>query len=164
MNFIHQLADVDSTEIGPGTRVWQFAVILKGAVIGQDCNICAHTFIEQDVVVGDRVTVKSGVYLWAGIRVGNDVFIGPNATFTNDKFPRSRHYPEQFSGIVIEDGASVGANATLLPGIRIGKHAMVGAGAVVIRDVPAYAVVTGNPATVLRFVTDANHTAVKGDI
>lgn len=164
MNFIHQLADVDCTEIGPGTRVWQFAVILKGAVIGQDCNICAHTFIEQDVVVGDRVTVKSGVYVWAGTRVGNDVFLGPNATFTNDKFPRSKQYPEKFSGIVIEDGASIGANATLLPGIRIGKHAMVGAGAVVTRDVPAYAVVAGNPATVLRFVTDANHATAKGDI
>jgi UDP-2-acetamido-3-amino-2,3-dideoxy-glucuronate N-acetyltransferase len=118
MIFIHQLADVGTDNIGEGSRVWQFAVVLKGAVLGKDCNICAHTFIEQNVVLGDRVTVKSGVFLWAGTRIGNDVFLGPNATFTNDKLPRSKQYPEQFSGILIEDGASIGANATLLPGIR----------------------------------------------
>jgi UDP-2-acetamido-3-amino-2,3-dideoxy-glucuronate N-acetyltransferase len=151
MIFIHQLADVGTDNIGEGSRVWQFAVVLKGAVLGKDCNICAHTFIEQNVVLGDRVTVKSGVFLWAGTRIGNDVFLGPNATFTNDKFPRSKQYPEQFSGILIEDGASIGANATLLPGIRIGSHAMVGAGAVVTRDVPERAIV-GNPARVMRFL------------
>lgn len=165
MVFIHKLADVSSDEIGQGTRIWQFAIVLKGAVLGQDCNICAHTFIEQDVVLGDRVTVKSGVFLWAGTRIGNDVFLGPNATFTNDKFPRSKHYPEQFSGIVIEDGASVGANATLLPGIRIGMHAMVGAGAVVTCDVPARAIVAGNPARVLRFLplTVADDSNTRGE-
>lgn len=152
MIFIHQLADVGTDNIGEGSRVWQFAVVLKGAVLGKDCNICAHTFIEQNVVLGDRVTVKSGVFLWAGTRIGNDVFLGPNATFTNDKFPRSKQYPEQFSGILIEDGASIGANATLLPGIRIGAHAMVGAGAVVTRDVPERAIVAGNPARVMRFL------------
>lgn len=152
MVFIHQLADVDCSEIGRGTRVWQFAVVLKGAVIGQDCNVCAHTFIEHDVIVGDRVTIKSGVFLWAGMRIGNDVFIGPNATFTNDPFPRSKHYPQYFNGITVCDGASIGANATLLPGVVIGENAMVGAGAVVTQNVPDNAVVVGNPAAVVRFI------------
>ncbi|RVU34564.1 N-acetyltransferase [Rheinheimera riviphila] len=150
--FIHHFADVSSEQIGHGTRIWQFAVVLKGAVVGQDCNICAHTLIEHDVVVGDRVTVKSGVFLWAGTKIGNDVFIGPNATFTNDVFPRSKKYPTEFVGVVVEDGASIGANSTLLPGIRIGQGAMVGAGAVVTKDVPAWAVVAGNPARVLRVI------------
>lgn len=155
MTFIHQLADVSCEAIGHGTRVWQFAVILKGAVIGRDCNICAHTLIERDVVLGDRVTVKSGVFLWAGTRIGDDVFIGPNATFTNHKFPRSKHYPSEFRGVVVEDCASIGANSTLLPGIRIGKAAMVGAGAVVTKDVPPGAVVFGNPARIIRMLKDA---------
>lgn len=151
MAFIHRLADVSCDSIGEGTRIWQFAVVLHGAEIGADCNICAHTFVEHDVVIGNRVTVKSGVYLWAGTRIGDDVFIGPNATFTNDKFPRSKLYPAQYSGVVIETGASIGANATLLPGIRIGKLAMIGAGAVVTQNVPAGAVVVGNPARVIRY-------------
>jgi acetyltransferase-like isoleucine patch superfamily enzyme len=150
--FIHQRADVSTHQIGQGTRIWQFAVVLKGATIGQECNICAHTFIEQDVIIGDRVTVKSGVFLWEGTRIGHDVFIGPNATFTNDPFPRSRQYPSKFVGVVVEDGASIGANATLLPGVRIGKGAMVGAGSVVTKDVPDFAVVAGNPAKVLRML------------
>jgi len=148
--FIHQLADVSTDHIGEGTKVWQFAILLKGAVVGRDCNICAHTLIEHDVVIGDRVTLKSGVFLWAGSRIGNDVFIGPNATFTNDLFPRSKQYPAEFFGVTVEDGASIGANATLLPGIRIGKGAMVGAGSVVTKDVPDWAVVVGNPARVIR--------------
>lgn len=155
MVVIHHHADVHTDDIGEGTRVWQFAVILPGAIIGRDCNICAHTLIEQGVVLGDRVTVKSGVFLWAGTRIGDDVFIGPNATFTNDRFPRSKHYPEQFSGVVVEDGASIGANSTLLPGIKIGKAAMVGAGAVVTKDVPPGAVVFGNPARIIRMLKDA---------
>ncbi len=153
--FIHQLADVSSEDIGNGTRIWQFAVILEGAVIGQNCNICAHTLIEHEVVMGDRVTLKSGVYLWAGTKIGNDVFIGPNATFTNDPFPRSKQYPAKFVGVVVDDGASIGANATLLPGIRIGKGAMVGAGAVVTKDVQDWNVVAGNPAQVIRVLKQA---------
>lgn len=154
MTFIHERADVSTETIGDGSRVWQFAVVLKGAVIGRDCNVCAHTFIEHDVIVGDSVTIKSGVFLWAGTRIGNDVFIGPNATFTNDPFPRSKHYPQHFNGITICDGASIGANATLLPGVVIGKNAMVGAGAVVTKNVPDNAVVIGNPAVIVRFLGD----------
>ncbi len=152
MPSIHQLADVKSDAIGEGTRVWQFVVIMKGAQIGRNCNICAHTLIEGDVVVGDNVTVKSGVYLWDGTRIADDVFIGPNATFTNDVMPRSKVYPEQFNGITLERGASIGANATLLPGVVVGEYAMVGAGAVVTKDVPPYAVVVGNPAKIIRVI------------
>ena len=149
--FRHERAIIEpGARIGERTRVWAFAHVLAGAEIGCDCNICDHVFIENDVHVGDRVTIKSGVQLWDGLRVGDDVFIGPNATFTNDLFPRSRQYPEQFAETHIEAGASIGANATVLPGITIGKKAMVGAGAVVTRDVPAYAVVVGNPARILR--------------
>jgi len=152
MPSIHQLADVKSDAIGEGTRVWQFVVIMKGAQIGRNCNICAHTLIEGDVVLGDNVTVKSGVYLWDGTRVADDVFIGPNATFTNDVMPRSKVYPEQFNGITLERGASIGANATLLPGVVVGEYAMVGAGSVVTKDVPPYAVVVGNPAKIIRVI------------
>jgi len=148
--FIHPLADVQSTEIGRGTRIWQFAVIVKGARIGSNCNICAHTFIEGAVIVGDDVTLKCGVYLWDGIELGNGVFVGPNATFTNDQFPRSRMRPEAWLRTVVENGASIGANATLLPGITIGERAMIGAGAVVLESVPADTIVAGNPARVIR--------------
>jgi len=154
MSFIHPLADVAECSIGEGTKVWQFVVILKGAKIGRDCNICAQTLIEGDVIVGDRVTVKSGVQLWDGTRIEDDVFIGPNATFTNDPYPRSKQYPDAFSGIRICKGASIGANATILPGITIGKEAMVGAGAVVTQDVPSKAVVVGNPARIIRYVEE----------
>ena len=146
--FRHPQAIVESERIGTGTRVWAFAHVLPGAVIGRDCNICDHVFIENDVVVGDRVTVKCGVQLWDGVRLEDDVFVGPNATFTNDPFPRSRHHLERFARTIVRAGASIGANATLLPGIEIGRAAMVGAGAVVTRDVPPGVVVTGNPARI----------------
>jgi acetyltransferase-like isoleucine patch superfamily enzyme len=149
---VHPLADVRSDTIGQGTRVWQFVVILPGARVGSDCNICAGSFIEGDVEIGDNVTIKSGVYLWNGTRIEDDVFIGPNATFTNDLLPRSKQYPETFAGALVKRGASIGANATLLPGVVIGRDAMVGAGAVVTRDVPDRAVVVGNPARVVRYV------------
>ena len=150
--YIHERALVDAgAVIGAGTRVWAFVHILGGARLGADCNICDHVFIENDVIVGDRVTIKCGVQLWDGLRVADDVFIGPNATFTNDLFPRSKQYPEKFSQTHIEPGASIGANATILAGVRIGAQAMVGAGAVVTEDVPARAVVVGNPARVIRF-------------
>ena len=148
--FIHPLADVQSQAIGAGTRVWQFVVILPGARIGSDCNICSHCLIENDVVIGDRVTVKSGVQLWEGLRVGNDVFIGPNVTFTNDKHPKSRNLNFKPVPSCIEVGASIGGGATLLPGVRVGAGATVGAGAVVTEDVPPGATVVGNPARLIK--------------
>ena len=147
---IHKLADVQSSSIGDGTRIWQFSVVLPEAVIGRDCNICSHTFIENDVTIGDRVTIKNGVFLWDGITIENDVFLGPNATFTNDLTPRSRQIPEAFLRTTVCSGASIGANATILPGIRIGRHAMIGAGAVVTRNIDDGEVVVGNPARKLQ--------------
>lgn len=152
MTFIHKLADVASCEIGAGTKVWQFVVVLEKAKIGKNCNLCAHTLIEGDVVLGDNVTVKSGVYIWDGTRVENNVFIGPNATLTNDLMPRSKQYFNAFTGITLRKGCSIGANATLLPGITVGQSAMVGAGAVVTKDVPDNAIVVGNPAKIIRYV------------
>ncbi len=152
--FVHELARCESTAIGPGTRVWAFAHVLPNARIGADCNICDHVFIENDVVIGDRVTVKCGVQLWDGLRVEDDVFIGPNATFTNDRFPRSKVYPEKFAATYIERGASIGANATVLPGLRIGRNAMIGAGAVLTRSVPPFAIVVGNPARIVGYVDE----------
>ncbi|MFK0376742.1 acyltransferase [Pandoraea sp. NPDC090278] len=143
-------SDVQSQSIGEGTKIWQFVVVLPGAVIGNDCNICSHCFIENDVQVGDRVTVKCGVQLWDGTVIENDVFIGPNVTFSNDNFPRSKVYPDTFAKTIVREGASIGANATILPGIEIGKGAMIGAGSVVTKNVPENAVVAGNPARILR--------------
>lgn len=142
---IHPLADVQTTAIGKGTTVWQFAVILKNAVIGQNCNINCHTFIENDVVIGNNVTVKSGVYIWNGLRIEDDVFIGPAVVFTNDLRPRSKQYIKP--GLtVIKQGASLGANSTILTGVTVGRYAMTGIGSVVTKNVPDYALVYGNPA------------------
>lgn len=149
---IHASADVQTINIGQDTVVWQYVVILAGARIGRNVNINAHCFIENDVQIGDRVTVKSGVYLWDGARIEDDVFIGPNVTFTNDKFPRSKVYPESFANTVLERGASIGGGATILPGVRIGRGALVGAGAVVTKSVPPYAIVTGCPARITGYV------------
>lgn len=153
--FSHALADVQSTAIGEGTRIWQFVVVLAGARIGRNCNINAHCFVENDVVVGDNVTVKCGNYLWDGLRLEDNVFVGPNATFTNDKNPRSQVYPPSFPVTRVKRGASIGAGAVILPGLTIGEGAMVGAGAVVTRDVPDHAVVVGSPARVVRMLDPA---------
>lgn len=150
--FVHPQGLCESSAVGEGTRVWAFAHVLPKARIGRDCNICDHVFIENDVIVGDRVTVKCGVQLWDGVTLEDDVFIGPNATFTNDAFPRSKQYPEKFARTIVRSGASIGANATLLPGITIGQRAMVGAGAVVTQDVPPNAIVVGNPARISGYV------------
>lgn len=150
--FVHENGICESKKIGTGSRIWAFTHVLSGAVIGRDCNICDGVFIENDVVIGDRVTVKSGVQLWDGLRVEDDVFIGPNVTFTNDRFPRSKIYPKNFDQTVVRKGASIGANATLLPGIEIGAESMVGAGAVVTRSVPPYAIAVGNPARISGYV------------
>jgi len=153
--YVHQLADVKCTNIGNGTRIWQFSVIFEKAIIGENCNICAHTMIENDVIVGNNVTIKNGVFLWDGIRIEDDVFVGPNVTFTNDVHPRSKKYPVEFKKTTIKAHASIGANATILPGLIIGHKAMVGAGAVVTKDVPDSAVVIGNPARVVRYINDS---------
>lgn len=154
--FVHPRAICESKVIGAGTRIWAFAHVLPKAVVGSDCNICDGVFIENDVVVGDRVTIKGGVQLWDGVEIEDDVFIGPNATFTNDKFPRSKIYPESFARTVIRKGASIGANATILPGITVGVNAMIGAGAVVTRSVPPNAIVIGNPAKIVGYVDTKN--------
>jgi len=150
--FVHDRALVETDLIGAGSRIWAFAHVMSGARIGVDCNICDHTYIEGDVVIGDRVTIKSGVFLWDGLRVEDDVFIGPQATFTNDRFPRSRcAFDLQITTIC--RGASIGAGAVVLPGVVVGERAMVGAGSVVTRDVPSDALVVGNPARVQRMLT-----------
>ncbi len=144
--YINPLADVQSSMIGEGTRIWQFAVVLAGARIGRNCNVCAHTFIENDVVIGDNVTVKCGVQLWDGLRVGNNVCIGPNVTFCNDKHPKSGNHSYECLQTIIEDDVSIGANATILPGVKLGRGCVIGAGAVVTKDVMPGATVVGNPA------------------
>jgi acetyltransferase-like isoleucine patch superfamily enzyme len=149
--FKHPAALVESETIGDGTRIWAFAHVLPGAAVGRDCNICDHTFIENDVRVGDRVTIKCGVQLWDGVELEDDVFVGPNATFTNDMYPRSRHPPELRPRTLIRRGASIGANATILPGTTVGVGALVGAGSVVTGDVPANAIVAGNPARIVGY-------------
>ncbi|WP_066647161.1 MULTISPECIES: acyltransferase [Sphingomonas] len=146
MAYVDETAIVRSEAIGSGTRIWQFVIVLPGAKIGADCNICSHCFIENDVVVGDRVTIKSGVQLWDGLEVGDDVFIGPNATFTNDRHPRSGNRTFDLQRTVLEPGCSIGAGAVILAGVRIGAGALVGAGAVVTRDVAPGVTVVGNPA------------------
>lgn len=153
---IHPLADVQSVGIGDGTRIWQYAIVLPQARVGKGCNICSHCFIENDVILGDCVTVKSGVQLWDGLRVEDNVFIGPNASFANDRFPRSQNRPQRFLVTTIREGASIGAGAVILPGVTIGARAMVGAGAVVTRSVPPNAIVVGNPAKIVGYV-DATH-------
>lgn len=151
-HYVHPHAICESDDIGANTRIWAFAHVLPKAVIGSDCNICDGVFIENDVSVGSRVTVKCGVQLWDGLVVEDDVFIGPNATFTNDRFPRSKMFPEKFLNTIIRKGASIGANATILPGLEIGSGAMIGAGAVVTRSVPPNAIAVGNPARIVGYV------------
>ena len=161
--FVHPHGICESTHIGARTRVWAFSHVLPGAIIGEDVNINDHVFVENDVVIGDRVTLKSGVQVWDGIRLGDDVFIGPNATFTNDPFPRSKQYPDSFTRTVVEDGASVGGGAVILPGVRVGRRAMIGAGAVVTKDVPPYAIVVGNPARIIGYAETESPTSARNE-
>ena len=150
--FVHPRALCESATIGARTRIWAFAHVLPEAVIGADCNICDHVFIENDVVIGDRVTIKCGVQVWDGLRLADDVFVGPNASFSNDRFPRSRQHDRPIEMTFVERGASIGAGAVILPGLRIGSLALVGAGAVVTHNVPPRAIVSGNPARIVGYV------------
>jgi len=150
---IHQLADVQSSKIGKDTKIWQFCVVLEKARIGENCNICMNVFIENDVVIGDNVTVKCGVQLWDGLRVEDDVFIGPNVTFTNDLMPRSRQRPVSFLETVLKRGTSIGANSVIIAGHTIGEYALIGAGSVVTKDIPPHTVWYGNPAKQKGYIT-----------
>ena len=143
---IHPLSDVQTSKIGKGTNIWQFCVVFPDAEIGDNCNICANVIIENDVKIGNNVTIKSGVQLWDGVTLEDDVFVGPNATFTNDRHPRSKNPEWKKEGILVSKGASIGANASILPGVTIGENAMVGAGSVVTKDIPANELWVGNPA------------------
>lgn len=142
---IHPLSDCQAP-VPASTNIWQFCVVLPNARIGENCNVCSHCFIENDVIIGDNVTIKCGVQIWDGIRLEDNVFIGPNVTFTNDRFPRSKQYPEKFENTIIRKGASLGAGVTVLCGIEVGENAMIGAGSVVTKNIPANELWVGNPA------------------
>ena len=151
---IHKFADVQSKNIGPDTKIWQYVVVLNEAVIGNNCNINCHTFIENKVIIGNNVTIKSGVFLWDGITIEDDVFVGPNVTFTNDKFPRSKQYPDEFQKIQIDKGVSIGAGAIIMGGVHIGKYAMIAAGSIVTKNVPEHALVKGSPAKICNYLDE----------
>ena len=140
---IHPLSDVQSKNIGENTNIWQYCVVLPGAKIGENCNICSHCFVENDVVIGNNVTIKNGVYLYDGITIEDDVFIGPNATFCNDRYPKSKNKNFKLEPIIIKKGASIGANATILHGVIIGENALIGAGSIVTQEVSANSIVIG---------------------
>lgn len=150
---IHPLSDCQAT-IPESSNVWQFCVVLPHASIGENCNICSHCFIENDVVVGNNVTIKCGVQLWDGLRIEDDVFIGPNVSFTNDKYPRSKQYPESFEKTIIKKGASIGAGSVVVCGVEIGEYAMIGAGSVVTKNIPAGELWVGNPAKFVRKIEE----------
>lgn len=154
MKRIHQFSDVQSQNIGENTSIWQFCVVLSGAVIGSNCNICAGVLVENDVIIGNNVTVKSGVQIWDGVMLEDNVFVGPNATFTNDLVPRSKIYPESFGKTIVRRGASIGANATIVAGVEIGEYAMIGAGSVVTKNIPANTLWYGNPAIHKGYITN----------
>lgn len=151
---IHPLSDVQSQNIGEGTYVWQYTIILKNAKIGKECNINCHVFIENDVIIGDNVTIKPGVYVWDGVTIESDVMIGPNVTFTNDKLPRSKNKNYKMELTTVKSGASIGAGAIILCGIEIGKYALIGAGALITKNIPARALVIGSPGKVVGWVND----------
>ncbi len=150
---IHKTAEVQTKNIGKNTRIWQYCVVLEKAIIGHDCNLNFNVFVENDVVIGDYVTIKSGVQLWDGIHIGDNSFIGPNVTFSNDLTPRSNQYPEVFKKTIIKEGVSIGANSTILPGLVLENYCMVGAGSVVTKNIPAYTLWYGNPAVHKGYIT-----------
>jgi UDP-2-acetamido-3-amino-2,3-dideoxy-glucuronate N-acetyltransferase len=148
--FVHPGSDVQTGSIGDNTRIWQYVVVLPHAVIGNNCNINAHVFIENDVKIGNNCTIKSGVYLWDGIEIEDDVFIGPNVTFTNDKYPKSKIHPERFQRIRIGKGTSIGAGSIVLGGVTIGANSLIGAGSLVTKNIPANELWYGSPAAFIR--------------
>ena len=160
---VHRLSDVQSANIGDGTRIWQYVIILEGARVGRNCNICSHVFIENDVTVGDDVTIKCGVQLWDGVTIYDRAFIGPNATFVNDHLPRSKRHGKPVGRTVIMEGASIGANATIMCGLQVGRYAMVGGGAVITKNVGDYELWYGNPARHAGYVS-ADGEAVELDL
>jgi len=150
---IHPLSDVKTECIGDDTKIWQFCIVFREAMIGKNCNICANVLIENDVIIGDNVTIKSGVQLWDGVIVEDNVFIGPNVTFTNDLIPRSKQYPQAFLKTLLKRGCSIGANATIVAGHCIEEYAFVGAGSVITKNIPAHTVWYGNPAVQKGYIT-----------
>jgi UDP-2-acetamido-3-amino-2,3-dideoxy-glucuronate N-acetyltransferase len=158
--FVHPQALVETDRIGEGTRIWAFAHVMQAATIGRNCNICDHAFVESNVVIGDGVTIKNGVAIWDGVTLGDHVFVGPNAVFTNDLNPRAevKKGHDQFVPTNIQEGATIGANATIVCGVTLGRYAFVGAGAVVIRDVPPYGLVVGNPARQIGYMCECGET------
>lgn len=158
---IHNLAEVQSHMIGEGTYIWQYAIVLKDAVIGSDCNINCHTLIEGDVVIGDRVTIKSGVYVWNGITIENDVMVGPNVTFTNDKWPKSKNTNFVLQRTLIKKGASIGAASTILGGIEIGEYALIAANSLVTKNVPNRAFMMGTPAICVGWMNEDGSPMIK---
>lgn len=148
--FIHPLSEVQTENIGVQTRIWQHSIVMKDVIIGKNCNISCHTFLEDNVIIGNNVTIKSGVFLWDGMRIQDNVFIGPNVTFTNDKYPRSKSYPEKYQSILLKKGASIGANSTILGGVIIGENAMIGAASLVTKNIPDGELWFGSPAKFIR--------------
>jgi acetyltransferase-like isoleucine patch superfamily enzyme len=159
--YIHEKAIVETKQIGEGTKIWAFVHILDNVKIGKNCNICDHCFIENGVEVGNNVTIKCGIYIWKGAKIKDNVFLGPNVVFTNDIFPRSKKYPQKFEETIIENGASIGANVTIVAGIKIGKYSLVGAGSVVTKDIPPYNLWYGNPAKFKGYVCECGVKLVK---
>lgn len=151
-HFIHPTSEVQTKHIGEGTVIWQYCVVLGDAVIGKNCNLNFNVFVENDVIIGDNVTIKSGVQLWDGLRIEDNVFISPNVTFTNDFTPRSKQYPVKFLNTTVKEGASIGANSTIIGGVSIGKYAMIGAGSVVTKNVPDFSLWYGNPASFKSYI------------
>lgn len=152
--FIHPNSEVYTSEIGENTKIWQFTIILKNASIGENCNINCHVFIENNVMIGNNVTVKSGVQIWDGVTIEDHVFIGPNVTFTNDKWPKSKNQKFELLKTKIQKGVSIGANSTILCGISIGKFSLIGAGSVVTKNIPDRALVVGNPAKIIGWMNE----------